>query len=131
MFTLSIAAERLQLLPDQCENWLHGAIEDVPLVWKGSQVATMQEHQWDTDVLPLLPSNTAALYEESGSLHMHKLKLQEAGLWGWTKPITFSWENAEVFQKAGTGPVLYAVLVRHSGWFANGSSGSRLLLGTE
>lgn len=133
IFMPSLAHERLQLLPQECElGTLIGDIEDVPLRWAGSALATMQQHQWDEAFLPLLPAAIQPLYEAHGSLHAQRLSLEAAGLWGWTEPIPFSWENAaEVFQAAGTGPILYAVLITRAGWFKSGCNGSRKLLGWE
>lgn len=72
IFMPSLAHERLQLLPRECElGALRGDIEDVPLRWAGNALATMQQHQWDEAFLPLLPAATQPLYEAHGSC-MHR-----------------------------------------------------------
>lgn len=132
-FTPALAHERLALLPDGCPpDCQRTKIEDVPLKWQGSKLATLQHAQWDEQVLPLLPEHIAASYEFGGSLHQQKLDMQRQGRWGWSKPIPLTVENApEVFREAGSGPMLYAMLLTRSALFAKGSCGSRRVLSTE
>ncbi|KAL3137710.1 hypothetical protein ABBQ38_004977 [Trebouxia sp. C0009 RCD-2024] len=132
-FTPLLAHERLSLLPDGCPaDCKRKKIEDVPLQWKGSKLATLQHAQWDQQQLPLLPGHIDALYQPGGPLHQQKLHMQSQQRWGWSKPIPLSLENApEVFREAGSQPIVYAMLLTRAAWFGKGCCGSRRVLSTE